>query len=54
MGYKGLVSFKSVGIDLILFKTRLFPAMAVFLKGISIASRAVAKNSRSNKFGGDS
>ena len=54
MGYKGLVSFKSVGIDLIFFKKRLFPAMAVFLKGISIASGAVAKNSRSNKFGGDS
>ena len=31
-----LVTFKSVGIDLLWFLKSLFPAMATFLKGISI------------------
>ena len=36
---KSLVTYKSVRIGLLLFPNALFPAMAVFLKGISIGLR---------------
>jgi hypothetical protein len=38
--HKNLVSFRSVGIDPLSFTASLVPAMAIFLKGLSIGLRA--------------